>query len=56
MERIFLSYTYNPHPDCAGVTERPQLAARVVIESLGLRVVDGVDLGGRLIKEPPAKE
>ncbi len=49
MERIFLSYTYNPHPDYAGVTERLQLAARVVIESLRLRVLDGVDLGGRAI-------
>jgi len=49
VERIFLSYTYNPHPDAAGVTDRLQRAARVVIESLGLRVLDGVDLGGRAI-------
>ena len=49
MERIFLSYTYNPHPDFAQSTDRLQRAARVVAEALGLRVVDGVDLGGRAI-------
>jgi hypothetical protein len=49
MERIFLSYTYNPHPDFTQSTDRLQRAARVVAEALGLRVVDGVDLGGRAI-------
>ncbi len=49
MERIFLSYTYNPHPDFTESTDRLQRAARVVTESLGLRVLDGVDLGGRAI-------
>lgn len=49
MEKIFLSYTYNPHPVHAQETERLVRAARMVIESLGLRVSDGVDLGGRAI-------
>lgn len=49
MEKIFLSYTYHPHPDYAQETERLVRAARMVIESLGLRVSDGVDLGGRVL-------
>lgn len=49
MERIFLSYTFNPHPDFTENSDRLQRAARVVAESLGLRVLDGVDLGGRAI-------
>ena len=49
MQRVFLSYTYNPHPDYAGETTSLERHARVVIESLDLRVADGVDLGGRAI-------
>jgi hypothetical protein len=49
MERIFLSYTYNPHPDFAAETDRLQRAARVVAESLDLQVLDGIDLAGRAI-------
>jgi hypothetical protein len=46
MEKVFLSYTYRPHPDHAEETERLQRYARRVIEAMGLRVIDGVDLGG----------
>ena len=46
METIFLSYTYNPHPDYKAATDSMERNLRRVIETFGLRVVDGVDLGG----------
>jgi hypothetical protein len=49
MQRVFLSYTYQPHPDNAAETDLLQRMMRRVIEGVGLRVVDGVDLGGRAL-------
>jgi hypothetical protein len=47
METIFLSYTYRPHPDHEGDLERLRRYVVRAIEAMGLRVVDGVDVGGR---------
>lgn len=49
MESIFLSYTYAPHPDHAGVTATMVRTARTMVEALGLRVLDGIDMGGRVL-------
>lgn len=49
MQSVFLSYTYNPHPDHQEETLRMAQATRVMIEALNLRVTDGVDLGGRAV-------
>jgi hypothetical protein len=46
---VFFFYTYNPHPDFDAETTQLVTASRVVIESLDLRVSDGVDLGERAI-------
>lgn len=47
METIFLSYTYRPHP--AHQVDLDQLRKLVVrvIEAMRMRVIDGVDVGGR---------
>lgn len=47
MKHIFLSYTYRPHPDHIAETELLQRTVRRVIEAMDLRVIDGMDLGGR---------
>ena len=47
MEAIFLSYTYKPHPDHEGDLERLRRCVVRVVEAMGLRVIDGVDVGGR---------
>ena len=47
MEKLFLSYTYRPHPDHEADLERLRHYIVRVIEAMGLRVVDGVDVGGR---------
>lgn len=47
MEQVFLSYTYRPHPDHAETLDLLRRNAIRVIEAFGLRVVDGVDVGGR---------
>lgn len=46
MQRVFLSYTYNPHPDYTGETEVLERTVRRTIEAMDLRVLDGRDLGG----------
>ncbi|MEN8260367.1 MAG: hypothetical protein ABFS02_07245 [Pseudomonadota bacterium] len=51
MERVFLSYTYNPHPDYEQVTEDLVRHVKILIDSLELQVVDGVDLGGRALDD-----
>lgn len=51
MESVFLSYTYNPHADVQEATKRLVTLAKIVIESLELRVVDGVHLGGEAIDD-----
>jgi len=47
MEKVFLSYTYRPHPDHEADLERLRKCVVRVIEAMGLHVVDGVDVGGR---------
>lgn len=49
MQRVFLSYTYHPHPDLVAETDALQRTVRRVIEAMGLRVVDGIDVGGRAL-------
>ena len=47
METIFLSYTYRPHPAHEADLEELRRYVIRVIEAMGLRIVDGVDVGGR---------
>jgi hypothetical protein len=47
MEKIFLSYTYRPHPDHEASLERLRRSVVRAIEAMGLRIIDGVDVGGR---------
>jgi hypothetical protein len=49
MQHVFLSYTYRSHPDHASEIDALQRMTRRVIEAVGLRVVDGQDLGGRAL-------
>jgi hypothetical protein len=47
MDTVFLSYTYRSHPDHEAELERLHRYVVRAIEAMGLRVVDGVDVGGR---------
>jgi len=47
METIFLSYTYRPHPDHEVFLDRLRRYVIRAIEAAGLRIIDGVDVGGR---------
>ena len=47
MEKIFLSYTYRPHPDHEANLERLRRCVVKAIEAMGMRIIDGVDVGGR---------
>lgn len=49
MESVFLSYTYTPHGDFAAITDGLVRVARTMVEALNLRVLDGIDLGGRAV-------
>jgi len=49
METIFLSYTYKPHPDHEKDLDYLRRCVIKVIEAMGLRVIDGVDVGGRAL-------
>nr|WP_315393987.1 hypothetical protein [uncultured Duganella sp.] len=51
MQRVFLSYTYAPHPDHADDLSNLEKKVRRVIDAMGLRVIDGQHLGGRLLDE-----
>jgi hypothetical protein len=51
MERVFLSYTYRPHPSHEADLERLRRYVVRAIEAMGLRIVDGVDVGGRALDE-----
>jgi hypothetical protein len=51
METIFLSYTYRSHPDHEDDLENLRRYVVRAIEAMGLRVVDGVDVGGRPLDE-----
>ena len=46
MDTIFLSYTYNPHPDYVDEIEELVKNIKIIAESQELRVVTGFDLGG----------
>jgi hypothetical protein len=47
MEKLFLSYTYRPHPQHEAELERLRKCVVRAVEAMGLRVIDGVDVGGR---------
>lgn len=49
MERIFLSYTYNPVDEFKQDTEEFIKYLKIMLESMGMQVSDGVDVGGRAI-------
>lgn len=49
MKHVFLSYTYQSHPAHAADTDLLQRTVRRIIEAMDLRVVDGLDLGGRAL-------
>lgn len=49
MERIFLSYTYKPIDVVKQETEDLVKYIKIMIEAMDLRVLDGVDIGGRAI-------
>lgn len=49
MQRVFLSYTYHPHPDHTLEIDTLQRTIRRVIEAADLLVVDGQNLGGRAL-------
>lgn len=51
MQKVFLSFTYNPHADYVGHTKTLERYARRVIEAMDLLPVDGVNLGGELLSE-----
>jgi hypothetical protein len=46
MQQVFLSYTFNPHPDHASETAALRRRVGMVIESMGLLEVNGEDLAG----------
>ena len=47
MESVFLSYTYRPHPAHQATLDLLRRYAVRTLEAMGLRIVDGVDVGGR---------
>ena len=47
MEKLFLSYTYRSHPQHEADLERLRKYVVRAVEAMGLRVIDGVDVGGR---------
>ncbi len=51
MNSVFLSYTYRPHPAHEAELERLRRYVVRVVEAMGLRILDGVDLGGRPLDE-----
>ncbi len=51
VQRVFLSYTYAPHPDHATELDILERKVRRVIEAMGLRIIDGQHLGGRLLDQ-----
>ena len=51
MEKLFLSYTYRPHPSHEADLEKLRRCTIRAIEAMGLHIVDGVDVGGRPLDE-----
>lgn len=47
MKSVFLSYTYRPHPAHAEALDKLRRHVVRALEAIGLRVIDGVDVGGR---------
>jgi hypothetical protein len=47
MEKVFLSYTYRPHPDHEASLDRLHRYVVRTIEAMGLFIVDGTVVGGR---------
>jgi hypothetical protein len=47
METVFLSYTYDPHPAHENDLEQLRRSLIEAIEAMGLRIIDGVNVGGR---------
>jgi hypothetical protein len=47
MEKLFLSYTYRSHPQYEAELERLRKYVVRAVEAMGLRIIDGVDVGGR---------
>jgi hypothetical protein len=50
MQQVFLSYTFDPHPDHAAETAALRKRVGMVIESMGLLEVSGEDLAGGGLK------
>jgi hypothetical protein len=50
MQQVFLSYTFDPHPDHAAETVALRRRVGMVIESMGLLEVSGEDLAGGGLK------
>lgn len=51
MQQVFLSFTYNPHPDHIAESELLRRRVSMVIEAMDLRVATGEDLGGESLSE-----
>lgn len=51
MEKLFLSYTYRPHPQHEVELERLRKYVVRAVEAMGLRIIDGVDVGGRSLDD-----
>ena len=51
MEKLFLSYTYRPHPQHEADLERLRRSVVRAVEAMGIRIVDCVDVGGRPLDE-----
>jgi hypothetical protein len=51
MQQVFLSFTYNPHPDYIAESELLRRRVCIVIEALDLRVSTGEDLGGEALTD-----
>lgn len=47
MEKLFLSYTYRPHPQHEADLDRLRKCVVRAVEAMGLRIIDGIDVGGR---------
>lgn len=51
MQQVFLSFTYNPHPDYVAESELLRRRVSIVIEAMDLRVATGEDLGGEALTD-----
>ena len=56
MDTVFLSYTYRPHPAHEANLDKLRRYVVRAIEAMGLRVVDGVDVGGRPLDDALRKK